>query len=89
MNRPLKEFCNAWKAIFKCDETDCTVCSFLAFVQAVTKNHEKGTTMSNSVRVFVRSRIARKKARRIIEESIGMPLEVAQAVLRESNNESD
>ena len=85
MSNPLKEFCNAWKAIFKCDETDCTVCSFLAFVQAVTKS-KKGTTMNSAVRVFVRSGIARKKAKRIIEEAIGIPLEIVQSILREDED---
>ncbi len=83
----LKEFCNAWKAIFKCREIDCLDCSFLAFVQAVTKNHKKGTTIYNAVRVFMRSEVAPEKAKQIIEEAISMPLEIAQDILREGNNE--
>lgn len=86
MNR-LKEFCNAWKGNFKCREIDCVDCSFLAFIQAVTKNHKKGTSIYNSVRVFMRSQIAPKKAKQIIEEAIGCPLEIAQAILRESSDE--
>ena len=82
MNNPLKEFCNAWKATFKCDDTDCVVCPFLAFVQCVTK-HNKGCMMGRAVRTFIESPIARKKAKRIIEEAIGVPLLIAQAILRE------
>ena len=67
-------------------ETDCVGCPFVAGIQALTKHH-RGCSMYTAVRTFIRSRVAKKKAKRIIEESIGMPLEVAQTVLRESHDE--
>ena len=88
MNNPLKDFCNEWKATFKCREIDCVDCSFLAFVQATTKHIKKGTKMKSAVRTFVTSGIAREKARQIVEEAIKMPLEIAQSILREDGNDN-
>lgn len=87
MNNPLKDFCNEWKATFKCREIDCVDCSFLAFIQAATKNIKKGTKMKSAVRTFVTSGIAREKAKQIVEEAIKMPLEIAQTILREGSDE--
>lgn len=82
--KPLKEFCDEWRRQKMCDEIDCVDCPFLAGIQFITKHYKTGCTARSAIRTFMHSRVARKKARKIIEEAIGMPLEIAQAILREN-----
>ena len=80
----LKEFCNAYKRKFGCPDTECTVCPFLIFVYAIHKNQKKRCTMNYAIKKFMDTGIEREVAKKIVEEAIGIPLEIVHSVLREN-----
>ncbi len=82
--RLLKEFCDAYKRRFKCPETECEVCPYLMFIYSIFKHHKTGCTMSYAIKEFTSKPIKRALAKKMISEIIGLPLELAQSILREN-----
>ena len=76
----LRKFCLYWKKEFNCE---CYSCALHGLLWCNNKIYDKAWDMKTAIRHFARTSIPEKEARRIIEEVIGAPLDVAQMLLRE------
>jgi len=77
----LKQWCNACEREY--GEKWCKFCPLWGFCKGVEKHYTDAWTMAQAFRWFMRLSPTPKQAKKIVEETINMPLHIAQMILRE------
>lgn len=77
----LRVFCLVWAEEFNCKP--CCTCPLYGVLWCNNKIYDKGWTLKQAVRVFGRTSIPINEARGILEEKMGLPLDIVQILLKE------
>ena len=76
----VRQWCTACEK--ECDEK-CWECPLWGLIRGIKGHHERGWTMAQAMRAYMRISPTPERARQIMEETIGMPLDVARMLLKE------
>ena len=83
----LRNFCLLWAKEFNCKP--CHTCALYGLLWCDNKIYDKGWTLQQAIRHFGRTSIPVEDARKILEEKMGLPLDIVQLLLREIRDYED
>jgi len=75
-----KEFCKIQREEHDCK---CYACPLLEFLWSVKKCLRTGATMKRATKEFERKKVPARERRKIMEDTLGMSLDVVQTLIKE------
>jgi hypothetical protein len=82
----VRQWCNACEREYA---EKCWECPLWGLVYGIGKHYTQGWTMAQAFRAYMRMSPSPERARQIMEDTIGMPLNVARMILREIRDYED
>lgn len=83
----LRDFCRYWSKEFLCKP--CETCALYGVLWLDTNIYDRGWTLQQAIRIFGRTSIPETEARKILEEKMGLPLDIVTMLLREIKDYED
>jgi len=76
----VKQWCHACEREYG---EKCWQCPLYGLVRGIGKHYENGWTMAEAMRAYMRMSPTPEVARKLMEETLDMPLDVAKMIIRE------